>query len=359
MRRIRVLVVDDSRFMVTLITSILQAAGDIEVVGHALDGEEAVAKAHELQPHAITMDVVMPRMDGLQATRRIVAELGIPIIILSAYTQQGAALTVEALRAGAVECIAKPSGERSLSLDAIAQTLVAKVRGVVSAVRTDGPGAVTATGLPVFTAAAAGAPTVPMMPALRVRPGAVKPAVVAIGASTGGIQALCDLLPRFDARIPFGILVVQHFPEGFTASLAEKLASISTVRVAEAQPGQFLTPGTALVAPGGKNMEVTAGLRIRIFEDASPDVMRPSVDATFRSVARVYGPAGVAVVLTGMGRDGADGAREVAAAGGRVIVQDWRHATAWGMPRAAYETGVAEVLLPLERIASYLVQMGR
>lgn len=345
MSKVRVLVVDDSRFMVSLITSVLEAAGDMEVAGFALDGRDAVEKARAIRPDVITMDVVMPRMDGLEATRVIVRELDTPIIVLSAHTGEGARLTVEALQAGAVDCIAKPGGERSMSLESIAGLLVDKVRGVARQSRR-------------FAPAAPPEPPVSRVGGLPRATERTAPVAVAIGASTGGIHALNSLLPRFDSRTPFGILVVQHFPAGFTAQLAERLDDICTIRVMEAAPGQRLTRATALIAPGGWNLEITPGLRVKLSEDSSPGVMRPSVDVTFASVARVFGPAAVGVVLTGMGKDGAEGVQAMHRAGGRIIIQDHRTATAYGMPRAALETGCADAVLPLEKIAGHLLALS-
>ena len=349
---IRALVVDDSRFMVSLITSVLEAAGDIRVVGHALDGEEAVKQARKLKPDVITMDVVMPRMDGLEATRLIAGEMDIPIVVLSAYTREGASLTIDALNAGAVDCIAKPSGERSMSLEAIADDLVHKVRGigqqrktrVVSKVPVGVPVATSYTSLPAIS------------PQRQKATGA--PAVVILGASTGGIQALHSILPRFSSKVPFATIVVQHFPHGFTNQLAERLNSICTIPVREAEPGMQLKRASALVAPGGMNLEITAGLRVRLSEDDGPHVMRPSIDKTFRSAARVFGSAAMAVVLTGMGKDGSEGARDIWRAGGRVVVQDYHSATAYGMPRAAQQTGSYDIVLPLENIASHILKIA-
>jgi two-component system, chemotaxis family, protein-glutamate methylesterase/glutaminase len=351
---IRVLVVDDSRFMVRLISTALEAAGDMEVVGYALDGQEAVLKAEKLSPDVITMDVVMPRMDGLQATRLIAAKIDIPIIIFSAYTQEGASLTVEALQAGAVDCLAKPSGERSMSLDSVADDLVRKVRGVAMQARsgsaprpiTEEPVATTYSSLPTLTTNTA-----------RKRQQA--PTLVVLGASTGGIQALNAILPRFDRSVPFGIVVVQHFPQGFTAQLAERLNSVCSIQVVEAEPGQRLARATVVVAPGGSNLEITPGLRLRLTDDGSPGIMKPSIDVTFRSVAQVLGPAALGVVLTGMGKDGSAGALDIVRAGGRILVQDYRTATAYGMPRSAYETGCFEAMLPLEQIAGKILSMSK
>ena len=351
---IRVLVVDDSRFMVRLISTALEAAGDMQVVGYALDGREAVAKVEELHPDVITMDVVMPRMDGLQATRLITDRHDTPIVIFSAYTQEGASLTVEALQAGAVDCIAKPSGERSMSLDSVADDLVRKVRGVAMQARAGG-GARVATQTPIATTYS----SLPTLTTTAARQRQQAPSLVVIGASTGGIQALNSVLPRFDRSIPFGVVVVQHFPQGFTAQLADRLNAVCSIPVTEAEPGQRLARATAVIAPGGRNLEITAGLRLRLTDDGSPGIMKPSIDVTFRSAAQVLGPAVLGVILTGMGKDGSSGSLDIVRAGGRIIVQDYRTATAYGMPRSVYETGCFEAMLPLEQIAARILAMGK
>ncbi|MBM4372655.1 MAG: response regulator, partial [Deltaproteobacteria bacterium] len=226
---IRVLVVDDSLFMVKMITAVLEKGGRIQVVGHALDGEEAVQRAAELKPDVITMDVVMPRMNGLEATRRIRESSAVPILILSAYTPDGARLTVQALEAGASECIAKPSGERSMDITSIAATLVRRVEDLAprSTILTPRPHA------------DGDAVTVPQLQAVRtlaMRGSAAAPRLVVIGASAGGIAALTHVLPRFPASIPFGVVVIQHLPEGFTEQFAERLAQQTTIRVKHAEP---------------------------------------------------------------------------------------------------------------------------
>jgi two-component system chemotaxis response regulator CheB len=356
------MVVDDSRFMVSLISSVLQAAGDIDVVGHALDGEDAIRKAEQLRPDVITMDVVMPRLNGLEATRAIVTRYGIPIIVLSAYTREGASLTVDALRAGAVDCIAKPSGERSMSLESVAGELVTKVRGVAdqsvgtkksASSRAVDPGRRISTSKPVTTSYS----TLPALSMSALKTNASPPTLLIVGASTGGIQALNTLLPRFDQRVPFAIVVVQHFPAGFTSQLADRLDAICSIRVVEAVAGQRLARATAFIAPGGKNLEISSALRIRLSEDGQPGIMRPNIDVSFSSAARALGPAVLGVILTGMGRDGSQGVVDITRAGGRVLIQDFREATAYGMPRAAYETGSYDALLQLEQIPNHILRL--
>ena len=339
---IRVLVVDDSLFMVKMISSVLEKSGSIQVVGHALDGEEAVQKAEALRPDVITMDVVMPRMNGLEATRHIRARADIPILILSAYTPEGARLTLQALEAGAADCIAKPSGERSMDISSIAPTLV---RRILELAPQSGAG--------LRITSSADAITVPAMRAVRIprevgRP--LPPRVVVIGASAGGISAISKILPRFPSTVPFATVIIQHLPEGFTQQLAERLDQQCLIRVKQAEHGEAVYKGTAYVAPGGADLEITPQMTFRITQRPDEPGLHPSVDVAFRSVANVVSARCIAVVLTGMGRDGSLGVQDIAARGGMVFAQDQESSMVWGMPKAAISTGVVEKVLPLGEI---------
>lgn len=359
MGRIRVLVVDDSRFMVSAISAILTKAGDIDVVGYALDGESALEQAKTLKPDVITMDVVMPRVDGIEATRTIFKQLRIPILVLSAHTQQGTRMAMQALEAGAVDYVAKPSGELSMDMAKMSAVLVEKVRAVASgrgmrAVAPDiAASSITATGQ--FRAMTATG----QLRALSNRPRTAPPGIVVIGASAGGVPVLTRLLPRFEAWVPFPILVVQHFPEGFTTPFVERLAGLCPIPVREAKADMQLAPATIFVAPGGFNLEITPFSRLRLSQDTGPAVFRPSIDVAMKSVAQTHGPAATAVILTGMGKDGAAGVKAIADAGGLVMVQDPASATAYGMPRAAIESGAAHVVLPPDQLLSTLLLMAQ
>ncbi len=339
---IRVLVVDDSLFMVKMISSVLEKSGRMEIVGHALDGEEAVQKAEELQPDVITMDVVMPRMNGLEATRAIRERSDIPILILSAYTPEGARLTLQALEAGAADCIAKPSGERSMDISSIAETLV---RRIVELAPTPGSQLRQTTNSDAITVPAMRAVRAPL-DAERLQP----PRVVVIGASAGGISAISKILPRFPSTVPFATVIIQHLPEGFTQQLAERLDQQCLIRVKQAEHGEQVYKGTAYVAPGGADLELTPQMTFRITQRPDEPGLHPSVDAAFRSVSGAVNSRCIAVVLTGMGRDGALGVQDIASRGGRVLAQDQESSMVWGMPKAAISTGIVEKVLPLVEI---------
>lgn len=359
MGRIRVLVVDDSRFMVSAISSILTKAGDIEVVGYALDGESALEQARLLKPDVITMDVVMPRVDGIEATRNICKQLQIPVLVLSAHTQQGTRMAIQALEAGAVDYVAKPSGELSMDLDKVSAVLVEKVRSVATGRRlrsaaADVAASATATGQ--FRSMTA---TTQLRAMGNVRARTAPPGIVVIGASAGGVPVLTHLLPRFEAWVPFPILVVQHFPEGFTTPFVERLAGLCQIPVREATAEMQLAPATIFVAPGGYNVEITPFSRLRLSQDTGPAVFRPSIDVAMKSVAQTHGPAAAAMILTGMGKDGAIGAKAISDAGGLVMVQDPASATAYGMPRAAVESGAAHVVLPPDQLFSTLLLIAK
>jgi len=348
---IRVLVVDDSLFMVKMISSVLEKSGEIQVVGHALDGEEAVQKAAELQPDVITMDVVMPRMNGLDATRHIRERADIPILILSAYTPEGARLTLQALEAGAADCMVKPSGERSMDISSIADTLVKRTVELASL----GRGSLRQT-------TGADAITVPAMRAVRAprdagRP--LPPRVVVVGASAGGISAIARILPRLPATVPFATVIIQHLPEGFTRQLAERLDQQCLIRVKQAEAGEQVYKGTAYVAPGGADLELTPQMTFRITQRPDEPGLHPSVDVAFSSVAAAVSGRCIAIVLTGMGRDGALGVQDIAARGGLVLAQDETSSMVWGMPRAAIATGVVEKVLPLVELPREILNRCR
>ncbi len=348
---IRVLVVDDSLFMVKLISSVLEKSEHIEVVGYALDGEEAVQKAEQLTPDVITMDVVMPRMNGLEATRHIRRRSDIPILILSAYTPEGARLTLQALEAGAADCIAKPSGERSIDISSIADTLVERILEIApktpSALR------------PVTSANAITVPALRSVRAMRDAGRVPPPLLVIVGASAGGISAISKILPRFPSTVPFATVIIQHLPEGFTQQLAERLDQQCLIRVKQAEHGEHVYKGIAYVAPGGADLEITPQMTFRITQRPDEPGLHPSVDAAFSSVAAAVSARCIAVVLTGMGRDGALGVQDIAARGGGVLAQDQESSMVWGMPKAAISTGVVEKILPLVEIPREILDRCR
>jgi two-component system, chemotaxis family, protein-glutamate methylesterase/glutaminase len=335
-----VLVVDDSAFMRRLIAEIISEAPDFEVVGTARNGIDALRQVHELDPEVVTLDVEMPGLNGLDALGYIMSETPRPVVMLSAYTTHGGELTLRALDYGAVDVVAKPSGAISLDLERISGRLLDALRAAVSAnlqnLRVEMRRQPTAGGAAGQTPSAAGVGT----------------HAVAIAASTGGPRALAAVIPRLPARLGAAVLVVQHMPARFTRSLAERLAALSALHVAEAEHGEVVRPDRVYVAPGDYHLRVgRVDDEVRVALDQEPPLwgVRPAADHLFASVARVFGGRSLGVVLTGMGRDGAAGLAQIVTAGGDGIAQDRQSSVIYGMPQAA--AAVARSVRPLDEIA--------
>jgi two-component system chemotaxis response regulator CheB len=342
---IRVLVVDDSILMRSIIGDMLNVPGEIEVVGVAKNGLEAIARAKELKPDVITMDVEMPKMDGITALRQIMKEQPTPVIMMSAVTKEGSWQTIMALSAGAVDFVAKPSGSISLDIDRVKGILIEKIRAVCSINRSK---------LRSFTEL----PEVQKAPS---RATARAKKVVIIGSSTGGPGALEQVVPRLPENLKAGVLIVQHMPPGFTRSLAERLNRISTFEVKEAQDGDAIVEGRALLAPGDYHMIVRKGAGpghiVSMSQEPPVHRVRPAADVTMKSAARAYGSSIVGVVLTGMGTDGAFGLKEIKDRGGRTIACDEKTSVIFGMPKAAIELGCVDRVEPLGDIADAIINM--
>jgi len=328
--RIRVLVVDDSAFVRKAVERMLGAADDIEVVGLAADGEEGLAKARELQPDVVTLDVRMPRLGGLETLERLMAEQPVPVLLMSTLTQEGAEVTLRGLELGAMDFVDK-SSVQPMSMLSLAEELVAKVRAL-------GRARVRARPRPVPSSArGAGAPA----------------ECVVIAASTGGPAALQAVLGGLPAGFPAAVLLVQHIPRGFTRSLAERLDARSAVPVREARDGDVVGPGTVLVAPAGIHSRVvrrTGQVELVLDEEPRDALHRPSANVLMVSVAEVYGPLAVGVVLTGMGSDGTEGLRAIREKGGLTLAESEETSVIYGMPKAAIEAGVVRRVVPLEGV---------
>ena len=353
MNPIRVMVVDDSVVVRKIVTDVLSADPDIEVVGTAVNGKIAVGKLEQLKPDLITMDIEMPEMNGIEAVRAIRSGAGgqgrsrVPIIMFSTLTERGASATLDALSAGANEYVTKPANVGSVgqSMESVREQLIPKIKAL--------------TGRPVSMGPARTAAPVPPPPpaAPRTGPGK-KPAVLVIGSSTGGPEALARVLPQLAASIPVPVLVVQHMPPVFTRQFAQRLDRLCALRVVEASDGAPLVPGTVHVAPGDYHLVVRANgarnarrtLTTGLNQGPPENFCRPAVDPLFRSVVTAYDGAVLAVVLTGMGSDGRNGAGEIRAAGGTVLVQDQNSSVVWGMPGAISQAGYADEVLPIDRI---------
>lgn len=350
-RRIRVLVVDDSAFMRKVIGDLLAADSRIEVVGRARDGRDALEQVRKLTPHVVTLDVEMPRMDGLQFLEELMRMRPTPVVMVSSLTQQGADVTMRALSAGAVDFVTKPSGTISLDMHKVAAELCQKVIGASEAnlgtlVRKTP--AVSRREKEIFQE--------PISSRSR------SPQIVAVASSTGGPRAIQEILPQLPATFPIPLVIVQHMPEGFTASFAQRLNDLSPLRVMEAYEGLRLEGGCAVIAPGGKHLllEGAPGQAVCRLSDGPPvKSVKPAADLLFLSVADVFGGASIGVVLTGMGRDGSDGARAMYGKGATILAESPETCVVYGMPRAVAEAGIVHRQLPLYQIAGALKEMVR
>jgi two-component system, chemotaxis family, protein-glutamate methylesterase/glutaminase len=359
MEHINVLVVDDSAFMRRAITKILENEPEIRVIATARSGEEAVANVAKFNPDVVTMDVEMPGIGGLEAVRQIVAHQRVPIIMVSSLTSEGAETTFVALELGAVDFIAKPDAAYT-NINEVARDLVAKIRtfarrGARPLAARDAVERATERETHQRVAA-------PERPALlsMYEPVYRNYECVAVGTSTGGPVALAHVIPRLPADFPLPILIVQHMPLGFTRPLADRLNAQSKVRVAEAANGMILEPGSALVIPSGRQPKLRRSMgevEVRLVDDDGSSLHVPSVDILDEQVADVYGPLGVGVILTGMGRDGVKGLRKLKARGGYVIGQDEATCVVYGMPRAAAIAGLVDCVAPLDEIPHLLLEL--
>lgn len=346
MRKIRVLVVDDAAAVRRVVSDVLASDPEIEVAGVAPTGRLALAKLPQLNPDLVTLDVEMPGMSGLETLAEIRTYYpDLPVIMVSAHTEQGAVVTLEALSLGASDYLAKPAGLPSAEdVQAyLREHLLPKVKALCAS----------KIGHPASPLVARPAP--PEAGPREVRPRAERLDVVGIGVSTGGPNALATILSRLAADFPVPILVVQHMPPVFTRLLAERLCDSTPLRVREAVPGGQLEPGVVWLARGDHHMVVEKQGRrtsVSINQEPRENSCRPSVDVLFRSLAATFGPRSLAVVLTGMGRDGLLGCHEVRDAGGQVLVQDEATSVVWGMPGFVANAGLAQAVLPLDGVAA-------
>ncbi|MHB8524590.1 MAG: protein-glutamate methylesterase/protein-glutamine glutaminase [Candidatus Acidiferrales bacterium] len=340
---VRVLVVDDSALMRKLIPQILEKDGTIKVVGTAMDGAFGLRKIEELKPHVVTLDLEMPRMDGIEMMREITRRFRLPVIVFSAHSREGAQATFKALALGAFDFVTKPRNAASGHLQEIAQELAIKIKA----------------------AAISGSPKlIAEIPHARSRSSASKgqshqqpTRVVAVGISTGGPNVLEYMLSRIPASFAGCFLVAQHMPEGFTEMLAKRLDESSLINVREARSGDRLVAGEALICPGNRHLFVrraVTGYMAVVSESARVNGHRPSADVLFRSVAKELGNQAIALLMTGMGDDGADAIRLVKDAGGLALAQDSNSCVVDSMPRSAVERGHVTHVLELEAIPNFL-----
>ena len=338
-RRPGVLVVEDSSFMRARIVDVIQRSGEFRVVGEAATGYEAIRKVHELDPDVVTLDLEMPDLGGLDTLGYIMSEVPRPVIILSAYAGDAEA-TMQALDFGAVDFVPKPDGLHPEAAEQLQDRLLRALRAATMARMSNLP-------LVMRDRHPRRRRT-----ARRAKRTGVPTVAVAVAASSGGPRALAELIPRLPAGLPAVVLVVQHMPRGFTRSLAARLDSLSALPVTEAEDGEPLRVGHVYIAPGGRHMRIRRSdtdFVVELHDDRPIWGVRPAADPLFKSVASHFGPNTVGVVLTGMGRDGAEGLRVIRDVGGATIAQDAETSVIYGMPKAA--APYAEDVLPLYRMA--------
>ena len=369
---IRVMVVDDSALVRRIASDILAADPEITVVATAAQAEFALPKLDKEKPDVITLDLEMPGMGGLEAIRRIMSIRPTPIIVLSAHAQKGAELTLQALDLGAVDFVLKPSTSLSGGINSVAQELIEKVKNASRIVFPAPSAAAASPNGPAASGTFASALSAPAKAAVQAPPRAPVPRgefaegseyeLVAIGTSTGGPVALKTVLTMLPGDLPVGIVVVQHMPPVFTKAFAERLDGCCELAVKEAEDGDAILPGRVLLAPGNWHMTVTKfGTEPRVVLNQNENVNghRPSVDVLMHSVSMEYGNRALGVIMTGMGRDGADGLRELHRRGGRVIAQDKDSSVIYGMNREVVQNGSADEVVPVDAIARRIVEALR
>ncbi len=351
---IKVLVIDDSALVRKLLSEILNAAVGIEVVGTAADPLIARDKIKQLQPDVLTLDIEMPRMDGLTFLANLMRLRPMPVVMVSTLTEKGADVTLQALEMGAVDFVSKPKANFSNAIQAYARELVEKVR-VAATARVRALPARPVQAMKVDKKLSADA----VLKKKITKHYRTTDKMIAIGASTGGTEAIKEVLADLPADFP-GIVISQHIPAAFSASFAQRLNAASAMEVQEAQDGDQILPGHAYVAPGSQHLLLErSGARFVIRLNDGPPVNRhkPSVDVMFRSVAQHVGPNAIGIILTGMGDDGARGLKEMRDAGAPTVGQDEQSSVVWGMPREAFECGAVETVLPLQKVASHLIKV--
>ena len=361
------LIVDDSAFMRKVLQSIITSDPQLDVVGEARDGREAVSMNESVRPDVITMDINMPHMDGLQATELIMSSNPKPILVVSSESKEGADITLKALELGAIDFVAKPSGGIDLDMNTVREELLRKLK-MVSKVRVVRNATRSKLQHEIANSAPRTEPVSPLLSKLREETIAAKsepaasPApfgtgkpngkfpVVVIACSTGGPATLMNFVPTFPKTFPGAVLLVQHMPGTFTGQFSKQLADVCQIRVKEAEAGEILQQSTFYVCPGSHHLRITPTGRITLDDGPRIAGYRPCADVTLETVAQYAGPMGIAAVLTGMGNDGSRGVQAIKAAGGHVIAQDEATAVIFGMPSEAIKTGAVDQILPIEQV---------
>ncbi len=355
MRKIRVLVVDDAVVVRRMLTDVLAADPELEVVGAAANGRIALQKIPQVNPDIVTLDVEMPELNGLETVSEIRKTWPkLPVIMFSTLTERGGAATLDALSRGASDYVAKPAnvGSVAVAQQRIRDEVVPKIKAL----------AARAAGIPAATlvSAARSVPALPRTGQALGGDGARRVDLLAIGASTGGPNALMEVLAQLPANFPVPIVITQHMPPMFTRLLAERLTAHCKIPFHEATQGAIITPGAGWIAPGDWHMLLVRDgprVRVKLTQDPPENSCRPAVDPMFRSAASIYGSALLGVVLTGMGQDGLRGTERIREVHGRMVVQDEASSVVWGMPGFIASAGLADAVLPLNQIAGEIIRL--
>ncbi len=364
----KVLVVDDSAFMRKFISDIVEKSGEFDLIGVARNGEDALRKIRLLKPDIVTMDVEMPKLDGLSTLKEIMGKNPLPVVMVSSLTRKGSEITIEALSAGAVDFVTKPSLFKGESSEEIKRLLPEKLKAAARAHLENRPA------LPPPPPAGTGkgpaastTPTVsavspaPFAPVIHKLPSIGQKArhIVAIGASTGGPRALEEVLRGLPGDLPAAVLITQHMPPGFTESLAKRLDRVSFLKVKEASEGDVIMEGSAYLARGGLHLIVNSNHSLSLDSSAPVQHVRPSADVMMKSIAEHYGSATMGVILTGMGRDGTEGMNWIRSKGGKTVVQEPSTAVIPSMPQAVIKSGLADEVVPLNQVAATVARLLR
>jgi two-component system chemotaxis response regulator CheB len=353
MNKIRVLVADDSALMRQTLKRIVAASADLDIVGLARDGEDAVAKARELRPDVVSMDINMPKLDGITALQMILQERICPVVMVSSLTQRGAATTFECLELGAFDFVAKPDGTVSANMGAVAEELIAKLKAAAAR-------GIVGRGQRQRERKRPQAPSVVANPENLEKAASTR--AVAIGISTGGPATLQDVLPNIPADVPASLFLVQHMPPSFIASFAKRLDDHCALKVVEGRSGMPVEPSVCYVAPGGMHLclhrKMTGEVVIRT-PSVPATLFIPSVGVMMASVLSIYGKDTIGVLMTGIGDDGADQMVAIRQAGGYTIAESQKTAVVYGMPREAYERGGACLVAPSYEVAGEIVKAIR
>ncbi|GEQ20091.1 chemotaxis response regulator protein-glutamate methylesterase [Clostridium butyricum] len=378
MEKVRVIVVDDSAFMRKAISDMIESCADFEVIAKFRDGRELVEKVDKFNPDLITLDVHMRDLDGL-ATLKELKKMGknYPIIMLSSATTEGSELTLECLDNGAITFITKPSGSISLDIDKVKERLIDEIKGITSNIRVNKSSNIHMRQITSnkeseienkikdrrvnthFSQRKEINNSEKPSPMInnKVIPKNKKIDAIVIGASTGGPKALQQVLTKLPANLNVPVFVVQHMPEGFTKVFAERLNKVCNLNVTEAEDGMSINRNTIYIAKGGSHMIIDSSIRVSLNKEPSIWGVRPAVDKLFESASKVYGGNLLSVVLTGMGKDGAEGSKRIKDCGGITISEDKSTCTIYGMPKAAYETGKIDLVLPLDQICNKITEI--